>query len=118
MKYKNIATVVISIGIPTHTSYKYSVYAFAQWNKRKEVYEVSLYLKRSDIDMLELIEKAENIVFDNATANSIRLDIVNYVEKLIADNFFYYYISRYKYEQKCFDRGNDLFERERLSKCR
>ena len=36
------------------------------------------------------------------------------VEKLFASGLFDYYISRYEYELKCFDRGNDLFERERL----
>lgn len=115
IKYKNIATVVISVDLPTTHINKYSVTAFAQWNKEKSCYEVTLYLKRADIDILELIEKAENIMFETATASSIRGNIANYIENLMSDNFFSYYIDRYEYEQKCFDRGNDLFETERLA---
>lgn len=115
IKYKNVATVAISVDLPTNHANKYSVTAFAQWNKEKSCYEVTLYLKRADIDILELIEKAEKVLFETATASSIRGNIASYIEKLISDNFFSYYIDRYEYEQKCFDRGNDLFENEGLT---
>lgn len=35
------------------------------------------------------------------------------VEYACLNGFFEEYIQRYEYEQRCFERGNELFERER-----
>ena len=108
LKYTNIATVGISIGL--HNDY--SVLAFANWSKENNCYEVTLYIKRNDIDLLELIEKQENVLFVDSDAKSIRTDIADYVTTLLSQDFFTYYISRYEYEQNCFDKGNEFYEME------
>lgn len=110
LKYKNIATIVTSIDLHNN----YSIIAFGNWNKENNCYTVTFYIKRNDIDLLELIEKQENVLFNNSDMKSIRTDIANYVTTLLSDGFFNYYINRYEYEQKCFDKGNELFEVERL----
>lgn len=111
LKYKNIATVGISVDLHNN----YSILAFANWNKENNHYEVIFYIKRNDIDLLELIEKLENVSFQNSDSKTIRTDIANYITTLLSDGFFDYYINRYEYEQKCFDKGNDIFEMERLN---
>lgn len=111
LKYTNIATVGISVDLHNN----YSILAFANWNKENNNYEATFYIKRNDIDLLELIEKLENVSFQNSNSKSIRIDIANYITALLSDGFFNYYINRYEYEQKCFDNGNDICEMERLS---
>lgn len=111
LKYTNIATVGISVDLHNN----YSILAFANWNKENNNYEATFYIKKNDIDLLELIEKLESVSFQNSDSKSIRTDIANYITTLLSDGFFDYYIKRYEYEQKCFDKGNDIFEMERLS---
>lgn len=111
LKYTNIATVGISVDLHNN----YSILVFANWSKENNHYEVIFYIKRNDIDLLELIEKLENVSFQNSDSKSIRTDIANYITTLLSDGFFDYYINRYEYEQKCFDKGNDIFEMERLN---
>lgn len=111
LKYKNIATVGISVDLHNN----YSILAFANWNKENNNYEATFYIKRNDIDLLELIEKLENVSFQNSDSKTIRTNIANYITTLLSDGFFDYYINRYEYEQKCFDKGNDIFEMERLN---
>lgn len=108
LRYENIATVTISVDLKND----YNIIAMANWNKDKSNYNVTLYIKRNDIDILDLIEKQENVEFDSDT-KSIRTDIAKYITTLLTEGFFTYYINRYEYEQKCFDKGNELFEKER-----
>ena len=110
LKYTNIATIGISVDLHNN----YSVIAYANWNKDNNNYEVTFYIKRNDIDILELIENFENVPFINSDFKSIRVDIANHITTLLSDGFFNYYINRYEYEQNCFDRGNELFEKEQL----
>lgn len=111
LKYTNITTVGISVDLHNN----YSILAFANWNKENNDYTATFYIKRNDINLLELIEKLENVSFQNSESKSIRTDIANYITTLLSYGFFDYYINRYEYEQKCFDKGNDIFEMERLS---
>ena len=111
LKYTNIATVGISIDL--HNDY--SILAFANWSKENNCYETTFYIKRNDIDLLELIEKQENVLFVNSNAKSIRTDIADYVTTLLSQDFFTYYMNRYEYEQSCFDKGNEFNETKRLN---
>lgn len=110
LKYKNIA----SVGIDVDLHNNYTVLSFANWNKEENNYETTFYIKRNDVDLLELIEELEVVVFTKSDSKTIRTDIANYITTLFQKGFFNRYINRYEYEQKCFDRGNELFEKERL----
>ena len=110
LKYKNIATVVISVDL--HNDY--SIVAFANWNKEFNIYESSLYIKRDDIDILELIESCERIQLENSDSKSIRTDIATWITDLNNNQFFDYYINRFEYEQECSYKGFELVEKERL----
>ena len=109
LKYENIATVVISVDL--HNDY--SIISMARWDKENQRYYVSLYIKQNDTDILDLIEKQENMEF-NSDIKSIRKDMAQHITTLFANGFFKYYIDRYEYAQKCHDFGEDHYEQERI----
>lgn len=76
-------------------------------------YDVQLMLKESTVDKWDLIEKADHLIF-NTNSKTINSAILKLVSAFLEEGFFDYYIDRYKYELKCFDRGNELYELERL----
>lgn len=107
LKYENIATIVISVDL--HNDY--SIISMAKWDKESQKYLVSLYIKRNDIDMLDLIEKQEDITF-NSDIKTIRNDMTQYITTLLTDGFFKYYIDRYEHAQKCHDFGEDHYDKK------
>lgn len=91
----------------------YTVIAIKSWNQDEQKYTVQLMFKENTVNKWDLIEKAESIDF-NVDYKIINKAILKHVATLLSDGFFDYYIKRYEYELKCFDRGNELFEEERL----
>ena len=79
-----------------------------------DAYDVQLMLKENSIDRWELIENAEHITF-NATPNTIYSAILKQVATYLDEGLFDYYIQRYQYDLQCANRGNDLYESERMS---
>lgn len=79
-----------------------------------DTYDVQLMLKENTVDKWDLIEKAEHVIFCN-TVKNIYSAILKTVATYLQEGFFDYYINRYKYELKCFEIGNELSEKERLS---
>ena len=82
-------------------------------NSSEHKYTVQLRRKEKTVDKWDLIEKAESIDF-NVDYKIINKAILKHVSTLLSDGFFDYYIKRYEYELKCFDIGNEIFEKERL----
>lgn len=76
-------------------------------------YELTLYLRANDVEMLDLIQNDEKAI--EADHKTIKLKITDYVSELLNNGYFDKYIDRYKYMLKCFDKGNELFEKERLN---
>lgn len=109
LRYENVAHTAISVDLQND----YSVLAMISRNMEEGQYHAALYLKRNDISILDLVEKAEDLIFES-DAKTIKVDVTRKISSLLDEGFFTYYINRYEYEQKCFDRGNDLFEMERL----
>lgn len=93
----------------------YKVIALANWNNESKKYYVTLMLREKSIDNWSLIEKAENIEL-RSNVKTIKKNMAQLVTDLFNKGAFTYYIERYEYELKCFDRGNELFEQERLKK--
>lgn len=109
-KYKgsdNILTIDLHNG--------YTIIAIKSWNKDKQNYNVELRLKENSIGKWDLIDDAENLVI-NANYKTINLAILRRVSDFVKAGLIDYCIQLYEYELKCFERGNELFERERLSK--
>ena len=111
LKYEkfNNSNEVITINL--HNGY--SVIAVTGFNTENRVYTTTLFLKENTIDTWKLIENAENLEF-HANHNAINSAILKQVSTFLQEGFFNYYIQRYEYEMKCFDKGNSIYEKERL----
>ena len=92
----------------------FSVIAISSFNEENNEYVAELHLKDNQISDWKLIEETENIVL-KVNDKRINSAILKQVATFLNEGFFDKYIERYEYETKCFDRGNELFEMERLS---
>lgn len=106
LRYKNFCNAAISVDITKD----FQIIAIGNWDNDKNCYLVTLYIKENTIDLLELVEECENIMFADSDAKSIRTDMAKYITNLYNDKKFMYYIERFEYEMKCFDKGNELLE--------
>ena len=91
----------------------YTVIAITGFNAENRVYTTTLFLKENTIDRWELIEMADKIEF-RANQNTINSAVLKQVSTFLQEGFFNYYIQRYEDEMKCFDKGNSIYEKERL----
>ena len=112
LKYEKFNNSNDVIMIDLHNGY--SVIAVTGFDTENGVYATTLLLKDNTIDTWKLVENAENLEF-HANQNTINSAILKKVSEFLNEGFFDYYIQRYEYELKCFDIGNEIFEKERLS---
>lgn len=105
MKYEIIGDT--SIIIDLHNGY--SIFVMGRWNKEYKLYDTTLYIKKNDIDRFDLIDLTLSVETDNK--KELCMKILKYVE----NTDFTYYVNRTKYELDCFERGNALYEREKLN---
>lgn len=108
LRYEIIANVGISVDLHNN----YTVVALAKWNKEKEYYLATFYIKQTDIDHLDLMDDQIEIEF-SSEIKTIKNDLVKYIEMLIERGIIQRYIDRYKYELDCIDRGTAILELER-----
>ena len=111
LKYENYKGCKDIITIDLHNDY--TVIAIKSWNQDEKKYTVQLMLKENTVDKWDLIGKAESIEF-NVDYKIINKAILKHIATLLSEGFFNYYIQRYEYEMKCFDKGNSIYEKERL----
>ena len=111
LKYEKFNNSNDVITIDLHNGY--TVIAITGFNAENRVYTTTLFLKENTIDTWKLIENAENLEF-HANHNAINSAILKQVSTFLQEGFFDYYIQRYEYEMKCFDKGNSIYEKERL----
>lgn len=111
LKYEKINNSNEAIMIDLHNGY--SVIAVTGFNTENRIYTTTLFLKDNTIDTWKLVENAENLEF-HANQNTINSTILKKVSEFLKEGFFDYYIERYEYELKCFDRGNEIIEKERM----
>ena len=111
LKYEKFNNSNDVITIDLHNGY--TVIAITGFNAENRVYTTTLFLKENTIDTWKLIENAENLEF-HVNHNTINSAILKQVSTFLQEGFFDYYIQRYEYEMKCFDKGNSIYEKERL----
>ena len=111
LKYEKYNNSNDAITINLHNGY--TVIAITGFNIENRVYTTTLFLKDSTVDTWKLIENAENLEF-HANQNTINSAILKQVSAFLDEGFFNYYIQRYEYEMKCFDKGNSIYEKERI----
>ena len=111
LKYEKFNNSNDVISIDLHNGY--TVIAITGFNIEIKTYTTTLFLKENTIDTWKLIENAENLEF-HVNHNTINSAILKQVSTFLQEGFFDYYIQRYEYEMKCFDKGNSIYEKERL----
>ena len=111
LKYEKFNNSNEVITIDLHNGY--TVIAVTGFDTENGVYATTLFLKDNTIDTWKLIENAENLEF-HANHNTINSAILKQVSTFLQEGFFDYYIQRYEYEMKCFDKGNSIYEKERI----
>ena len=94
------------------------------FNKLKEKYSLSVWITRNDIeDRMYLSSKKVDTQYISGTRETIVENICRVIhqaatvtDEKTGKKYFDRFIERYEYELACFDRGNELFEKERLAK--
>lgn len=93
------------------------------FDKHEDKYALSMWLNRNDIeDRMMLSSKKVDTQYIPRTKETIVENIcriVHHAATIENDNgvrYFDYFVEIYEYELACFDRGNELFEKERLAK--
>ena len=111
LKYERYKELNNIITIDLHNDF--SVIAIISSNKSR-IYNVELRLKGNTFERWDLIGDADNLIF-KTTHDKIYSAILKKVSMLLDEGFFNHYIERYNYEMRCFDIGDELVEKERLS---
>ena len=91
----------------------YTIVAIKIWNSDKHKYIVELRIKENTIEKWDLIEKAEALEFD-VDYKIINKAILKQVSNFLYEGFFKNYRDRYEYENKCIEKGNEIYENEIL----
>lgn len=96
---------------------RYSVECTYKYVKTKEKYELSMWIKSNDVRDKFRIESQEiDTQLIPGTKETIQDNICKIVEQMCIAKSFDEYINRYEYTYKCFDTGNELYEKERIEK--
>ena len=108
----------IRIQLPEECGYKdYSVKCTYKYNKKADKYTLDMWLMRNDIDdefQIRSQEIDKQPIY--GTKDTIEDNICRIVEYASLSGYFDEFIQRFEYTYKCFDRGDELFEQERLAK--
>lgn len=93
------------------------------FDKKKDKYSLSMWLRNINIeDRMRLSSKKIDTQYISGTMETIVENICRIVYQAAnvanenGEKYFDRYVKRYEYELVCFERGNELFERERLEK--
>ena len=86
-----------------------------RYDKKVEKYSLSMWLKRNDIGNKYKIESQEiDTQFIPGTRETIIENICTIVANASSVGYFDFFIQRYEDEMRSFERGEELFEKERL----
>lgn len=86
------------------------------FDKNEKKYLLSVWLNRNDIeDRMKISSKMVDTQYISGTRETILENICRVVYQACISGYFDYFVERYEYELKCFERGNELFEQERLA---
>lgn len=113
---------VLEINLTNFGYENYTVECAYHFDKKKERYSLSMWLNRTDLeDRMKLASKKIDTQYISGTRETIIENICRVVYQAATvtnedgSKYFDKYVERYEYELTCFERGNELFERERLA---
>lgn len=112
-KYKGIT---IEIELPEECGHDgYIIDCTYRQGKTEDKYLLSMWLRHKSIrNGFNLAPQEIDTQYITSSKMTITRDIRKIVEHASLIGFFEEYIQRYEYEQRCFERGNELYERERM----
>ena len=115
LKYKYKGQ-TIEIALPEECGYKgFSVECTYRYDKKVEKYSLSMWLKWNDIGNKYKIESQEiDTQYIPGTRETIIENICTIVANASSVGYFDFFIQRYEDEMRSFERGEELFEKERL----
>jgi hypothetical protein len=99
-----------TLAIDLHNGY--TIIAIELFNYETKKYEVAFYIKDNTVNILDLIDKQQKVEFDT-DHRFINSAVLKHIATLLTAGFYDYYIERYEYMMKCFDKGTEFFEKER-----
>lgn len=107
---------VIEVNLPEDDKYKgYSIECRYHYDTQKEKYLISMWLKHKLIENKFKIDLQKiDTQYISGTKETIRPNICRIVEQAAQTGFFDEYIQTFEYLMKCFEKGNELIENERL----
>lgn len=92
------------------------------FDKKEEKYSLSMWLNRIDVDeRMKISSKKIDTQYISGNKETIIENIcrIVYQAAMVANDegekYFDYFVNRYEYELKCFEKGNELFEQENLN---
>lgn len=111
MRYKNNG---YSIEIKLTGKYRrYSVECQYQFDKEKEKYILSMWLKRNDVNNRFKIDSQKiDTQYISGTRETIKLNICRIVEQACSTGYFDSFIHDFEKLYECFDKGFELLSKE------
>lgn len=107
---------VLDISLSTFGYQNYYAECTYHFIKSKEKYALCVRLYRSDIeDKMKISNQGIDTQYISGTRDTIEENICRVIHEMCVNKHFDDYVERYEYYLKCFDRGNELFEKERLA---
>lgn len=108
----------IRLSLPEQYGYGgYSIRCTYKYNRAREKYLLSMWLRREDIDDDFRIEAQEiDAQYISGTRETIEDNIFRVVEQACINGYLDHYIKRFEYTCKCFECGNERYELEALAK--
>lgn len=109
LKHRNRGQ-TIEFDLPTELGYKgWSIECVYIFDKMKEKYRLSMYLKWRDIpDKFKIDSQEIDTQYISGTRETIRTNICKLIEQAVEGGFFDSYIDHFNYTYKCFDIGDDV----------
>lgn len=106
---------LVEIKLPEECGHEgYMVECRYRFDKKVGKYQLSMWLKRDDIDDTFRIDSQEiDTQYIRGTRDSIRGYINRIVEQASSSGFFEPYIERYEYTYRCCEVGMEVLEKER-----
>ena len=111
MLKKNYLGTTISFVLPENQYKGYVVDCTYKHIKDMGKYAIAMWLRRTDIDnRLQICSQETTVQYITSDKENIQNDIARLIEQAANSTFFFFFIARYDYYDKCFTYGNDYFE--------
>lgn len=116
-KYRYLGQ-TIEIDLPEESGAEgYSVKCMFKYDKVEEKYILSMWLHYKGIDDDFKIDSQEiDTQYVHGTKGTIIENIYRIVQEASLSGFFVPYIERFEYTYDCFEKGDEVYEKERVSK--